>query len=113
LNTASPSSNRSTTGSPAPEFPDAEYTWDDQEAHTGERSLRIHASLKPDGSWANAGWAGPGFPAFAGLCYTFSAWIKTATTAGNTHLVIAWFNDRHQWLGNTDNGFFLRGGEDY
>lgn len=30
---------------PAPEFPDAEYTWDTEEKHTGERSLRIRNSL--------------------------------------------------------------------
>ena len=98
---------------PAPEFPEAEYTWDDQEKHTGERSLRIRNSLKADGTWANAGWASPAFPAFSGIRYTFSAWIKTSTTAGHTHLVMAWFNDQHQWLGNSDNGFFLRGLNDW
>jgi len=98
---------------PASEFPDAEYTWDAEEKHTGERSLRIRASLKPDGTWANAGWASPAFHAFAGLRYTFSAWIKTSTTAGNTHLVLAWFNGQHQWLGNTDNGVFLHALNDW
>lgn len=38
---------------PAPEFPDAEYTWDDQEAHRGEHSLRLHASLKPNAQTMN------------------------------------------------------------
>lgn len=85
-----------------------EYFWAER-GRTGKRSLGISRTVKEDGTWAQGGWVNDyHFPAFDGVWYQFSAWVKTTKAQGHTHLVIAWFGPKG-WIKNTDNGFFLAG----
>jgi len=62
---------------------------------------------------SGSGFLSQGFPVFPEALYLASCRVKLVGATGVTHLVISWYSDQHEWIGNTDDGFVLSGDLDW
>ncbi|MFH1147251.1 MAG: fibronectin type III domain-containing protein [Pseudomonadota bacterium] len=95
---ANPGFENGEGGWPWPWWDGGGWSWEDQVAHSGTRSLKVTCSDPADYQLT-----GQGIPVVPGEFYNVSAWVKTADVAGaGASICLEWYKDGQYYGGAYD-----------